>query len=441
MPETSNGHESGDPVEPLHLLASSDELDRALVRAASHGSKVILPVHVTADGRRSVVLEGPGGMPLELVEHPDIGRLESSRESRSESEGEHGRSLPAERYLQRVLAISIVVAAIVTGLLAHVVVEYSPHNEVSFTFLAVFCTLLAAGSALVGYPSGLIGGEADHQSGSVGTLKVQALQGSLRDGASGWSPWIVSLYWALGCAVAAAGLFGILSLFLNGRPFTFLLVWAWSLLVAGVGMVVPGAFGRRKGLLVAGRRYHGLPLTDGAPENLLRRFWLSGGLPVSALSAFSNAGLAWAAYRWGVDSHRLGSDLLASVVITAALTYLTGHQWGKADVGARRLEIPNDMHLPRRVRLGPQGVIIGAIVLVIVLTLASHILGNPPGLAGAVALRALAGLLAGAMGFALGAASGAVNGEAERRESAHEEGNGVLNRFESEAGVVHGLND
>jgi hypothetical protein len=120
-------------------------------------------------------------------------------------------------------------------------------------------------------------------------------------------------------------------------------------------------------------------------------------------------GLAWSAYRFGVSTKTLSSDVFGSVVVTGALLYLLGRQYGRTDWQAGRLMVPDRLRLPAKVSLGPQGLLFLMIAELIALNLVGHALPHPPPIAAAVAVRAVTSLLAGGAGFGLGAVAGTLN--------------------------------
>jgi hypothetical protein len=355
------------------------------------------------------VLKGPVGMSVRVVELQPRARLSLLVDQ---------APLRAESHLRASAAVSSVVALAISGYFSWLAVERSPHHQVSFGFLIGFCSLFAAAASLTGYPNGLLGGEDDHGRGVVRTLRSEVAGVDPTDlGGSGWAMWRRA---AAAAGVAAAGsllVLGLMSAALLGRPIGFWLLWAWTAAIAGTAMVLSGSLARRRGVLTAGRRAHGLPTVAGPPVPLLRRAWLIGAVPLGLASALINTGLAWTAYRYGVSTKTLSSDLLGSVIVTSGIGYLLVRQWGRADWSARRLIVPDALLLPDKVRLGAQGLVFGVVAELIVLNLAGHALAHPPAIAAAIAMRSIAGLVAGAMGAGLGEVAGALNAAAETREA------------------------
>jgi len=391
------------------LVVTTDDLDAALRRVEAAGSPLIAPPLVDTRGNRVAAVKGPLGFTVRIVELQPRARL-------SLLAGQGPRR--AEAHLRLVAGVNAVSALVLTGFLAHLAVSRSPHHQVSFGFMIGFCTLLAAAAALVGYPNGLMAGEDEHARGAVRTMRAEVAGSDRSDLAgSGWAHWRKGLESAVVAGAAALAVLGLSSAGLLGRPIGFSLLWGWAAAVGGTALVLAGAFGRRRAVLLAGRRAHGLPVIAVGPVPLLRRAWMMGALPLGIFSAAVNVGLAWAAYRYGVSTKTLGSDLLGSVVITAGANYLFGRQWGRADWYAGRVVFPAGMRLPERVRLAPQGVVFAVIGLLVVLNLLGHALSHPPQLDGALALRSFAGLMAGGVGFGLGAVAGTLNAAADAREA------------------------
>lgn len=402
--------EDGTAVEAgiAWLVVTTDDLDAAIRRAEAAGSPLIAPPLVDVQGNRVAAVKGPLGFTVRIVELQPRSRLALLA-------GQGPRR--TEAHLRLAAGLNATAALVLTGFLAHLAVSRSPHEQVSFGFMIGFCTLLAAAAALVGYPNGLMAGEDEHARGAVRTMRAEVAGSDPSDPAgSGWAHWRRG---ALSAVVAGAGslvVLGLSSAGLLGRPVGFWLLWGWSAAIGGTALVLSGAFGRRRAVLVAGRRAHGLPVVASGPVPLLRRAWRMGALPLGLFSASVNVGLAWAAYRNGVSTKTLGSDLLGSVVITAGANYLAGRQWGRADWFAGRVVFSPSMRLPERVRLAPQGLVFAVIAMLVILNLIGHALSHPPQLDGALALRSLAGLMAGGVGFGLGCVAGTLNAAAEAEE-------------------------
>lgn len=399
-------------VEPgiAWLVVTTDDLDAALSRAEAAGSPLLFAPAVDAAGNRVAAVKGPLGLTVRIVELQPRNRLALLG-------GQGPRR--TEAHLRISAGVNAVAALVLTGFLAHLAVSRAPNHQVSFGFMIGFCTLLAAGASLVGYPNGLMAGEDEHARGAVRTLRAEAAGSDSVDlAASGWAHWRKGAASAAVGGLASLALLGLSSAGLLGRPIGFWVLWGWAAAIGGSALVLSGAFGRRRAVLLAGRRAHGMTVSASAPVPMLRRAWLMGALPFGAFSAAANVGLGWAAYRHGVSTKTLGSDLLGSVFITAAANYLVGRQWGRADWNAGRVAIREDMGLPEKVRLAPQGLVFGAIALLVVLNLAGHALSHPPQIDGALAMRSFAGLVAGAMAFGLGSVAGTLNGAADQAESA-----------------------
>lgn len=397
-------------IEPgiAWLVVTTDDLDAALRRVEAAGSPLLFPPAVDAVGNRLAAVKGPLGFTVRIVELQPRNRIALLA-------GQGPRR--TEAHLRLSAGVNAAAALALTGFLAHMAVSRAPNHQVSFGFMIGFCTLLAAGASLVGYPNGLMAGEDEHARGAVRTLRAEVAGSDSSDlAASGWAHWLKGLVSAGVCAAASLVLLGLSSAGLLGRPIGFWVLWGWAAAIGGSALVLSGAFARRRAVLLAGRRAHGMPVTVPAPVPLLRRAWLMGALPFGAFSAAANVGLAWVAYRHGVSSKALGSDLLGSVFITAGANYVIGRQWGRADWIAGRTVLPEGMGLPEKVRLAPQGLVFGAIALLVVLNLAGHALSHPPQVDGALAMRSFAGLVAGAMGFGLGAIAGTLNAAADRAE-------------------------
>ena len=402
----------GTPAEPgiAWLVVTTDDLDAALLRIEAAGSPLLAPPAVDAAGNRLAAVKGPLGFTVRIVELQPRNRLALLA-------GQGPRR--TESHLRLAAAANAVAALVLTGFLAHLAVSRAPHHQVSFGFMIGFCTLLASGAALVGYPNGLMAGEDEHARGSVRTLRAEVAGSDSVDlAAKGWAHWRKGLVSGVAGGVASLVPLGLSSAGLLGRPIGFWVLWGWLAAIGGTALVLSGAFARRRAVLLAGRRAHGMAVSVSSPVPLLRRTWFMGALPFGAFSAAVNVGLAWVAYRNGVSTKTLGSDLLGTVFITAGADYVFGRQWGRADWNAGRVEIPEGMRLPEKVRLAPQGVLFGAIVLLIVLNIAGHALAHPPQVDGALAMRGFAGLIAGAMGFGLGSVAGTLNAAADLAESA-----------------------
>lgn len=405
--------EEGDPSAAeagiAWLVVTTDDLDAALRRIEAAGSPLIAPPSVDAQGNRVAAVKGPLGFTVRVVELQPRSRLALLA-------GQGPRR--AEAHLRLAAGFNAAAALAFTGFLAHLAVSRSPHQQVSFGFMIGFCTLLAAATALVGYPNGLMAGEDEHARGAVRTMRSEVAGSDPSDLAgSGWAHWRKGGMSAVVAAAASLVVLGLTSVGLLGRPVGFWLLWGWSAAIGGTALVLSGSFGRRRALLIAGRRAHGLPVVVTAPVTLLRRAWLMGALPLGLFSAAANVGLAWAAYRNGVSTKALGSDLLGSVVITAGINYLAGRQWGRADWFAGRVVFSPRMRLPEKVRLAPQGLVFAVIAMLVILNLLGHALSHPPQLNGALALRSFAGLMAGATGFGLGCVAGVLNATAEAEEA------------------------
>ncbi|MHB1487252.1 MAG: VOC family protein [Acidimicrobiales bacterium] len=389
------------------MVATTDQLDQAMERVVAHGGEIISAPGRTAEGLRVAFVSGPRGLPVQLVELDTTARLAALRNQPPRR---------TEAHLRASLVANGLAALVTTGLFAHLAVRQAPHHQVSFAFLITWCASLAGAAAFIGYPNGLLGGEDEHGQGAVRTLRSEVAGTDTRDRAAAWGHWRTGAE-AAGIGATGTGLgLGLTSFVLLGRPVGFLLLWGWSSMIGGAALVLSGGYGRRRGVLLAGRRAHGLEVEASPPHTLLTRVWLMGALPVAVYSAGANAGLAWVAYRWGVSSATLGSDLAVSVVVTATVNYLIGRQWGRADWRAGRVVVPADLHLPPKVRLGPQGVVFAVVAGLIALNLVGHLLSQPPQVAGAVGLRALGGLLGGGTAFALGAAGGVLNTVAAESE-------------------------
>lgn len=392
----------------LYLVATTDDLDAALARAASHGSPLIGDPGVDETGRRVAVVKGPVGMAVRIVE----------RRARIRLAGPGPLPRRAEAHLKLNAAATGIVALSLAGYFANLAVERAPHRQVSFGFLIGFCTLFAVAAAFVGYPNGMMAGDDGHARGLVRTLRSEVAGVDPVDRAgAGWAGWNHGLRAALAAGAASVFILGVASAALLGRPIGFWLLWGWTAAVAGSSMVMSSTLGTRRGLLTAGRRAHGLAVAAGEPVPVVRRAWRMGALPLAVFSATVNAGLAWTAYRYGTTGKALGSDLLGSVAVTGAVNYLMGRQWGRADWRAGRVSVPAAMHLPHRLRLAPQGLLLALIAELILLNLAGHALASPPQLAGAVLMRSLAGMVAGGTGFGLGSVAGVLNAAADEREA------------------------
>ncbi|HET6873776.1 MAG TPA: hypothetical protein VFH70_03305, partial [Acidimicrobiales bacterium] len=395
---------------PVAFIATTDDLDQAIERATSRGAPVLVEPGPDGAGNRVAVLKGPVGLPVRIIQLAPKAKLAAINDRAPRR---------AESHLRVTAFVNAVVAVLVAGIFSHLAVAHAPHSQVSFAFLIGFCTLFAAGGAMANYPSGLMGGEDDHSRGTVRTLRGEVAGTDRLDAAArGRTIWSAAARCSLGAAAVSALVLGIASFALLGRPIGFWLLWSWSAALAGSSMVVAGGLARRRGVLIAGRRAHGLPVDGTEPAPLLRRLWLTGALPLAVVSGLINTGLAWTAYRYGVSAKTLGSDLFVSVVVTAAGNYFLGRQWGRADLVAGRVVVPERMRLPARVRLGAQGLVFGMVAEMIVIYLAGHALANPPQLAAAVILRSLAGLIAGGFGFGLGAVAGTLNAAADQMEVA-----------------------
>jgi hypothetical protein len=389
-----------DDAQPvLSLSAVTDDVDALIGRATARGSVVLSPAAPGPGGVLTAVVSGPLGIHVRIEEHRQ-------------------RSFPKvssapwriEDYLLLSTAVNVVVLAASIGYFCHLAVLHAPHHQVSFGFLIGFCGILAGLGSTVAYGAGLIGGEDDHGQHTVHALRSEVAGTDPGDVRSApWRPWKLGL--EAGCLAGAASalLLGLLSFAMLGRPVGFWLLWAWAAAIGATSLSVASALGRKRGILLAGRRANGLPVVAEPPVGLLRRAWLFGALPFAGSSALINVGLAWSAYRFGVSTKTLSSDVFGSVVVTGALLYLLGRQYGRTDWQAGRLMVPDRLRLPAKVSLGPQGLLFLMIAELIALNLVGHALPHPPPIAAAVAVRAVTSLLAGGAGFGLGAVAGTLN--------------------------------
>jgi hypothetical protein len=388
------------------LLATTKDLDEALARCASLGAPVIAPPVVEAGGRVAVV-KGPLGMPVRIMELAPQGRWAVLADTSPRR---------AEPYLRIATVANALIALALTGYFSHLALDHAPHHQASFAFLIGFCCVFAAAAVTGSWFNGMMSGEDAVGQGSAHPVRAEVAGIDQRDGSAGWRRWQGGIQAAAVAAVATALVLGLISAFILGRPLGFWTVWSWSASTAGTAMVLAGSLARRQGLLLAGRRAQALPVESVPAERLLRRVWLFGALPVALLSAAINTGEAWTAYRYGVSTKTLSSDLLSSVIVTAGVSYLFGRQFGRVDLAAGRLSIPESMKLPARVRLGAQGLVFGMVAELVLIYLAGHAIPHPPPLGVAVAVRTIVGLLAGAFGFGIGGVAGALNSAADREE-------------------------
>lgn len=389
------------------LLATTKDLDQALARCASLGAPVISDPVLDAGGRVAVV-KGPLGMPVRILEPAPQGRWAALADPSPRR---------AEPYLRIATFVNALIAVALTGYFSHLAVDHAPHHQASFAFLIGFCCVFAAAAVTGSWFNGMMSGEDAVGQGSAQLVRAEVAGVDPADGSAGWRRWQGGVRAAAVAAAATALALGLTSAFLLGRPLGVWTVWSWSASTAGTAMVLGGSLARRKGLLVAGRQAHGLTVEAGPAESLLRRVWLFGALPVALLSAAINTGEAWTAYRYGVSTKTLSSDLLSSVIVTAGVSYLFGRQFGRVDLVAGRLTIPDSMRLPDRVRLGAQGLVFGMLAEVVLIYLVGHALPHPPTLGLAIAVRTAVGLVAGAFGFGIGGVAGALNTAADRAEA------------------------
>lgn len=397
----------GDGTGVAWLVAGTDDLDAAVARLVGQGRRLITPPETAPEGRVAV-LEGPGGVAVRLVEARPGGRLAAMSAA----------ALPAEAYLRRQLVAAGVVLAASFGFIAHLFVRQAPAHQVSFAFLAAAAAVVAGVGGLASYATAAPGGQDDHDRGRVRATRGEAAGAEAGDPVAGWRVWLDGCVVAAGAAAVSGLAVGLASFALLGRPVGFWLLWGWLAAVPATAVAVAGGLGRRRGLLAAARRAHGLdvPLPDPAP--LLRRAWLVGALPVGLVDGVANAGLAWAVYRFGATQHVVSSETGGAVIFTGLVSYLAGRQWGRADWSAARVRVPASLALPDRVRLGPQGVVVAVVAELILAGLAAHGLSAHPDPVAAAVFRGLAAAVGGGLCFGVAAVSGALGSEADERESA-----------------------
>lgn len=391
--------DSPDDAQPvLSLSAVTDDLDSLLERAKSRGSDVLIPPALSPEGVRSAVLSGPVGIQVRVEERRSRGLAIVNAPWR------------VEDYLLLSTATSAVVLAAAIGYFCHLAVLHAPHHQVSFGFLIGFCAVLAGLGAAVAYPAGLIGGEDDQGQRTVHPLRSEVAGTDPTDLLSApRARWQVAAQAGATAGITAAAVLGLLSFAMLGRPVGFWLLWAWAAAAGATSVSVASAFGRKRGILLAGRRAYGLVVRSEQPVGMLRRVWLIGALPFALSTTVVNAGLAWSAYRFGVSTKALSSDIFGSVIITGGLLYVLGRQSGRTDWQAGRLLVPDRLRLPAKVRLGAQGLLYFMIAELIALNLLGHAIPHPPPVAAAVTFRAVTSFLAGIAGFGLGAVAGALN--------------------------------
>jgi hypothetical protein len=401
-----DGPQDGGPV--LSLTAVTDNLDSLIERAKARGSDLLVQPAIGAGGVRSAVLSGPVGIQVR-VEERQTRRIAAAATA----------PWRVEDYLLLSTATTAVLIAAAIGYFCHLAVLHAPHHQVTFGFLTGFCAVLAGLGALVAYPAGLIGGEDDHGQHTVHTLRSEVAGTDPTDLLSiPRARWQLAAQAGAIAGVTAAALLGLLSFAMLGRPVGFWLLWAWAGAAGATSVAVSSVIARKRGILLAGRRAHGLAVQSEPSRGMLRRVWLVGAVPFALSSALVNAGLGWSAYRFGVSTKTLSSDVFGAVVVTGGLLYLLGRQSGRADWRSGRLVVPERLLLPAKVRLGAQGLLYFMIAELIALNLVGHAIPHPPPVAAAVALRTVTSFLAGVAGFGLGAVAGALNqGRAEADEA------------------------
>ena len=391
-----DGSRSDGPV--LSLTATTDDLDSLIERAKARGSDLLAEPSQAANGIRTAVVIGPAGIQICVEERQGRRRATTSAPWR------------VEDYLLLSTGTTAVVIAAAIGYFCHLAVLHAPHHQVTFGFLIAFCAVLSSLGALVSYPAGLIGGEDDHGQHTVHTLRSEVAGTDPTDRLSvPGARWQSAAQAGAAAGVVAATVLGLFSFAMLGRPVGFWLLWAWAAALGATSVAVSSVFARKRGVLIAGRRAYGLPVQSSAPSGVLGRAWFVGALPLALSSALVNAGLAWTAYRYGVSTKTLSSDIFGAVVVTGGLLYLLGRQSGRSDWRAGRILVPDRLLLPAKVRLGPQGLLYFMIAELIALNLVGHALPHPPSLAVAVVIRSITSFLAGFAGFGLGAVAGALN--------------------------------
>lgn len=382
----------------LSLTAVTDHLDSLIERAKARGSDVLVQPTSGPGGLRSAVLSGPVGIQV---------RVEERRPSRVAASNGPWR---VEDYLllSTVANAAVLIAAI--GYFCHLAVLHAPHHQVTFGFLIGFCGVLAGLGATLAYPAGLIGGEDDHGQHTVHSLRSEVAGTDPTDvRALPGRPWQLGIQAGSIAGGSSVAVLGLLSFAMLGRPVGFWLLWAWAAAIGATSVAVASALGRKRGILLGGRRAHRLAVRSEEPVGLLTRVWLFGALPFAAASGLVNVALAWSSYRFDVSTKTLSSDVFGSVIVTGTLLYLLGRQAGRTDWQAGRLVVPERLRLPSKVHLGPQGLLFFTIAELIALNLIGHAIPHPPPVGAAVAVRAVTGFLAAVVGFGLGAVAGALN--------------------------------
>lgn len=280
-------------------------------------------------------------------------------------------------------------------------------HVVSAGVVAGMVVVAAATAAAIGWTTNLYGGAFESLTHAV--IPDESVVPSDADPFATATLWRTTLFWALGAAAWAGAGAGLVAVALNGRMARYPTVFVALAGLAGVSVVAINGAARRRG-------YASAAAVATQCVSLRRRAWVHVALPFALSQALVNGGVAWLLFH-GYTKTKLTSStgfadaLLIAVLMMTIFGMLTRSMGAfDATTGRVSLDDPEAQTVATRSPIGPQFIVYGVIVGVVLSKLIVFVLPSHPSLAAVIATR---GVFAGFLVFVatgFGYVRGACNG-------------------------------
>lgn len=307
-----------------------------------------------------------------------------------------------QTYLNAGVVVNGVIQTVLFLITAALAMSRAEGHVLSAAAVCGIVAAAAASSTALAWVSGLYSAASDARLGKV-ALTIGETAPLTTDPFAANLLWRDAAVWALGAAVWAAAGGGLVAVALDGRVARFPVLLVALVALAAVASGAVGHAARRRGLAAAAADL--VP----QPTALRVRAWKHVALPVAALQALVNAGVAWVLFHdyasggnAGIepltDDVALADGLIVVVLLTAIFGWLAG-VWGAHDAATGRVALDDEptQSLSSAPPFGVQGLVYSAIVGLLAFRLAGLLLPPRPSLAAVIVMRGLlAGLLVGA---------------------------------------------